>query len=382
MFRTTCAANGGAVTKGVKRMTVRLLVVLGAAAIVLACVLGRRRDAIGHLLHGDRLSGRDQDDQAIAAYDEALKRDPTLVGAHLGKARSLKRNDDMQQAQACYQDAIAAAGEDNVRRGEIMVESAELHEREGEHEEAFELYQRVLGFWPENAAAGNGVARSHMRLGRYDEAAEIYAAQLRVDESDIDALRGLADAHREMGRADEALAGYGRYLNYLLSQSHPRSDVAHTLMEIGDAYAQFGRFDDAYQAYAKAHAQMPGWPAPFSSMGDALADDGKLDTATESYEKALEMDAEGGAAWCGLGAVHRLAGRTDESLEACRRAIGINPQFAAGHLELGRIHQAMRQTKLAAEAFEEAARLDPHGIVGREARQAAEDVDSLRLDEA
>jgi tetratricopeptide (TPR) repeat protein len=357
-------------------MTVRLLAILSVVAAVLACVLRPRRGASAYMADGDRLSGYDQYEQAVAAYQEALERDPALLGAHLGKARALNRLDDIQRAQACYREAIAVAGEDDLRRSEIMIESAELYEREGQHDQAFELYRQVREFWPENVCASYGVARSHMRLGRPGEAADIYAAQLRADESDIGAVHALASAHREMGLADEALAGYRRYVDHVLSGRYGRTSLARTLVEYADVCAQFGHFEEAYQAYAQARDYLPDWPAPFCGMGDALTDDGKVGDAVDCYRRALKMDPQWEAAWCGLGRVHRLADRISEALKACRQAIEINPQFAAAHLELGRVYEAMGQAKEAAEAFEEAVRLDPHSS---EARQAANDIRSPGL---
>ena len=146
------------------------------------------------------------------------------------------------------------------------------------------------------------------------------------------------------------------------------SDLTHTMMVLGEAYAQCGQHEQAFDVFSKVAGIQPEWPVPFSAMGDAWAQAGKTAEAIEAYDHALELDDQWEPAWCGLGGVLTESGDHGAAREAFDKAILANPTFPAAHLGLGRLHAAMGQADEATASFKTADELDPHGPVGDEAR--------------
>lgn len=126
-------------------------------------------------------------------------------------------------------------------------------------------------------------------------------------------------------------------------------DVHH---ELGDAYQQQGRLQEAVEHYLKALSARPHHVPVRVNLGvcyDALGD---LDAALEQYTVALQADPTVSKVHNNVGNVLFKKGRFEEALQAYREAIRLNPHYPEPHnnmtaalLELNRLEAALAATQ-------------------------------------
>ena len=76
---------------------------------------------------------------------------------------------------------------------------------------------------------------------------------------------------------------------------------------------------------------MPAW----YNLGVAYSDLNRNDDAIEAYRQALRINPEYAAAWNNLGATYGKINRYDDEIEAHRQALRINPKYASAWYNLG-----------------------------------------------
>jgi tetratricopeptide (TPR) repeat protein len=159
------------------------------------------RDDAGTLLRrGKRLAEKGDLAGAIAAYEAALARDPSLAIAHANLLRLYGRTQDWAQAEAHYRAAVAGGADPaeahydygvlldmqerwddaaaayrrsidvNPSYAEALNNLGQLHERRRELEPALELYRRAAASRPTFRMAGFNAGRMLVALGRPEEA--------------------------------------------------------------------------------------------------------------------------------------------------------------------------------------------------------------------
>jgi tetratricopeptide (TPR) repeat protein len=97
-----------------------------------------------------------QFDQALAAYNEAIRLFPADVGAYNGRAKTLRRMARYEEALATYEEAIGRFPADIAAcnaRAEVLSDM-------GRFEEALATYEETIRRFPDDIAAFNGRAVS------------------------------------------------------------------------------------------------------------------------------------------------------------------------------------------------------------------------------
>lgn len=121
---------------------------------------------------------------AVAAFAEALEREPDNVNLRVSLARSLYLAGDRGTAEAQLAEALRR-DPDHVLASFI---TGVLLQSQGEDERAMARYQTVLTRQPDHAGAHHFAGHLLMKQGRYQEAAGHYAKALRGSSRDYPAL--------------------------------------------------------------------------------------------------------------------------------------------------------------------------------------------------
>jgi tetratricopeptide (TPR) repeat protein len=156
--------------------------------------------------------------QAVESYRRALKLRPRYAAAHLGLARALESQEEMDAAL----EEIAAARGDRPNYAEASAVEGRILRSLADHEGALGAYRRALreskGFQPE-AYTGMGIA--YEDKGRNEEAADAFRkaiAQLSDTEPILYELLGRNLERLE--RWKEAVAAYEKYLELVPTGAH------------------------------------------------------------------------------------------------------------------------------------------------------------------
>jgi protein O-mannosyl-transferase len=153
---------------------------------------------------GGSLAAAGKVEEAIDAFQNALKLDPSLSSAHKNLGVALVRSGKLQEALIHFRDAAR-----------LEPENASVHNiyattlgAAGRTEEAMQEFQTALRLAPDSAAThanlANLLAKQHAR----DEAIAQYSDALRLDPAFVEAHYSVASLLREEGKTEEATAHY------------------------------------------------------------------------------------------------------------------------------------------------------------------------------
>jgi Flp pilus assembly protein TadD len=163
----------------------------------------------------------------------------------------------------------------------------------------------------------------------------------------------LGNAWKDRGRPQEAVKHYRKAAELRPGDSRPHNNL-------GVVLEQLGRPDDAIAAYRKAIRIDPENAAAHNNLGVALHQRGEIMPAIRHYQETLRIDPEDARAHNNLAMALETSGRLDEAGNEYRTAVRLDPDNPQFHNNLGVFLIVRRgQRDLAIEQFREALRLDP-----------------------
>jgi tetratricopeptide (TPR) repeat protein len=151
-----------------------------------------------------------------------------------------------------------------------------------------------------------------------------------------------------------------------------RNGFAHN--NLGQAYNDAGRYEEAVEQYAAAVGITPRWPEGHSNLGNALVKVGRVNEGLEQLRIALDMktaetggkaDAVTAEFHLNLGLALAAANQVDEARDRFQTAIALRPDYGAAHYALARLLQFTRDFPGAVREFREAVRLRPDMAAAR-----------------
>ena len=159
---------------------------------------------------------------------------------------------------------------------------------------------------------------------------------------------------------------------------------------LGSAYDQAGKNDEAVAAYQKAIELRPTEAGYYNNLGNVLASQGKIVEAGQAYQKAVDLDpTKAASVWLNYGIVLYNANRLKEMQDPVRKATVLDPKNADAWYLLGASLLASIETKQegskinyivppgTAEAYQKSLELAPTGHFANEARAALQGLEQL-----
>ncbi|HEX2270706.1 MAG TPA: tetratricopeptide repeat protein [Pyrinomonadaceae bacterium] len=142
---------------------------------------GDRSQARTLLDKGKELYRDDQDTEAVAAFEQAVKLDPDLAEAHFRLALGYEALDKREEAESQYKKAV-------------------------------EAYKKHLDGNPDDAEAHYNLGQTYANLGQYSEAIREYRQATRLKTDDPDIYYDLGLAHTKLAQYDAAAAAFSKSL--------------------------------------------------------------------------------------------------------------------------------------------------------------------------
>lgn len=143
---------------------------------------------------------------------------------------------------------------------------------------------------------------------------------------------------------------------------------AATYQNLGAAYQEAGRLDEAAGAFDRALSLDPRYAPAHNGLGAVLRRQGQLDRAVAHLEEArrlspdfdtVEARSNLGVARYELGNAYLAQQRLAEAVEQFREAVRLSPRMVEAHNELGIALGSLGRFDEAIEAFGAALRIDP-----------------------
>ncbi len=127
---------------------------------------------------------------------------------------------------------------------------------------------------------------------------------------------------------------------------------------LGLAYADRGRMDDAIEAFRRAIELEPDHARAHNNLGLAYYRKGRRDRALSEYTLALRLDPELPEAHFNLANLYLATGRIDEAIEEYRTALRLKPAYPKAHNNLGNAYARAGRLDDAIEEYKKALSLD------------------------
>ena len=248
--------------------------------------------------------GRKQDQaekyrEAIESFQQALKLDPQVPGAHYGLALTQVALGDFSAAQSEFEVALKLNPDDalaHYQLGRFLIQQKRPAEAAHHLQEAIRLK-------PDLADAYAKLGVLYRSLNKNDEAEK--------------ALRTAVRLNPKLGKAQYALAQ--------LLQAKGETEEAQKLFE--------------QVREAKASSSALNQASTLNLRGVTLMKAGRLDEALGNFRNALKLDPSLASASYNQGLVLAQQGKTTEAIECFRAAIRLRPGFALAHYGLGLVLQ-------------------------------------------
>ncbi len=243
----------------------------------------------------------------LVNYQQALYRQ----GAHLGGA--LGWGGRYEDALTAWDWAVRSDSDDasaHHGRGAML---AQL----GRYQEALAAYDRAIQLDPRYAHAHYNRGWALGELGRHEEALAAFDWAIQSDPDNPDAHHNRGWALGQLGRYEEALAAFDRAI-----ELGPDDAGAHH--KRGWSLAQLGRYEEALAAYDRAIQLAPGDATAHHGRGWSLAQLGRHQEALAALDRAIQLSPETARTHYDRACVYSLLGSKDEALRNLRTAIDLD----------------------------------------------------------
>jgi protein O-GlcNAc transferase len=238
-----------------------------------------RLTSFAYIVQAAVKKSQNAEDEAIAAFRQAIKVDPQLAWTYnqLGNALSDKWKFD--EAIAAYRQAIQidpnyADAYKNLGGGLFL---------QGKLDEAIAAYRQVIQIDPNFAEAYKNLGGGLFLQGKPDEEIATYRQAIKVNPQWVWAYNKLGHALSYQGKQKEAIAAYRQAI-----QIDPNDAEAYH--NLGTLLSLQGKLDEAIAAYHQAIKINPNYAEAYSSLGWPLQQQGKLDEAIAAYRQAIQLN--------------------------------------------------------------------------------------------
>ena len=279
-------------------------------------------EAYSAYLRGRRAMRGEQDvanvRTAIAAYEEALRKDPRFALAYAGIADSSLRMYRATKENQWAERALSAAQQGqsiDENLVEVHASLGNVYQATGRTAEAIVELKRATELAPNSDDAYRRLGRAYLTSGHGDEAVDAYKKAVAVNQYHWVNSNALGAAYLQLGRYDAAVKAFQKVIELA-------PDNVNGYNDLGAAYLRTGRADEAIASFKKALTLKP-IPNTYTNLGIAYANAGRFPEAVEMFEKAVELQPNSEVFVGNLADGYRWAGQRDKADGTYDRAIGL-----------------------------------------------------------
>ncbi len=174
---TETASDKSGVLNAIGALSAKIRTALGDATPETAMASARETftaasiEAARDYAEAQTLANANRDEEAIAAYQRAIQRDPKLGRAYAGWAGSAFKLGRKDEAEQLYQKAFALTDR-MTERERLRTRSTYLLNISGNYDQAFETNKELAEKYPADGAAHNNLALAHFNRLEFDKALE------------------------------------------------------------------------------------------------------------------------------------------------------------------------------------------------------------------
>ena len=237
------------------------------------------KTAEGWFQRGEALRNSGRYTDAIPAYNQAIRLDPSYKEAYNGKGFVLHELRRYEEALQVY-DHVLQFNSDNLV---ALISRGFLLSILEQHEEAVVVYDQVIRLNPSFAGAYDQKGIALYELQRYDEALVAFDEANRLDPNYIEAYHNKGNVLSSLERYEEAIGAYDQAIrldpNFVLSYYSK-----------GNALYFLNRHEDAIVVYDQAIDLNPNYANAYYNKGITLSELKRHKEANIAFEKAIQFN--------------------------------------------------------------------------------------------
>ncbi len=197
------------------------------------------------------------------------------------------------------------------------------YERTGQYEKAIDAHQKAIHLNPYDTGEWNYLAAVYERNGQPSEAIAALKQCLRTN-PEGDSWYNLGAAYQRRGLTADAIEAYRQALRL-------NPEDAAWWSELGRAYKEGEQTNKAIEAYRQALRIDPELAEAWKGLGYTYRDDdraGHIASAIEAYRQAVRINPQDAESWFNLGGLCAVEGRSGEAMDVYRRLRPLDAKLA------------------------------------------------------
>jgi tetratricopeptide (TPR) repeat protein len=296
-----------------------------AVTVAKSVVADNSKSARGYFFLGNALVEDRSHDEAVSAYQEALRLSPTAVPAQLQLARLFLIRGDGTGAAQFAQQAIANA----PQNGEARLILARALLSQGNVQGALIELNRLAAAAPKWSDVHVALGLAHMASREPAQARKAFETALSLNPAAIDALSGLASLDVGEKRGDSARARVEAR-----AKAAP-NDPAVVLL-LGQTYLALNQPRLAEQAFRKVLQLDSSNLDAFSALARIFVVEKRLDEAIAEFSEIVRRRPKDDGTITMIGMIHEIKGQPAEARKRYEQALAVNPEsgLAANNLAM------------------------------------------------
>jgi serine/threonine protein kinase/tetratricopeptide (TPR) repeat protein len=300
-------------------------------------------------------------DQALAAFEEAVKTDPrfALAYAGLGEAYLVRYRTDqnprwIDQASAACERAVQI----DDQLAPVYVTLGRIHNETGKTDLALQEFQHALQLDPRSADALFGLASVYEAQARLNDAEQTLVRAVALRPDYWDNLNKLGLFYYRQHRFQEAAVQLRKVVDLT-----PDNSIAW--LNLAAALRASGKLSEATAALQKSIQISPSYQA-HTNLGNVYYQQHRYAESAQQYEKALAFNAKDYRVWINLANAYTWLVKANDAAEGFRRAlplledaVKLHPQDPTIQSSLGIVYAKLQEPSKAIAHLETAVALAP-----------------------
>jgi tetratricopeptide (TPR) repeat protein len=347
---------------------IRLLTLLIISTLILsACA--REKSVSEYLQDGRKHLESGDLSKAIAALEEALKREPGLAEAHRLLGEALGRSDRWPEAVTQFEAYLTLSEGDAAvyyLLGQAQARTGDLKKAASSFAQGASIDPSFLTSHGEEVAEATEdflqAGKEALKAGDLATANELLTIIAPLVTGQGDVYLSLGQAHQQANDTVQALLAYANAVKMNPELADERADEIDALAQQGSEMSQLaleaGDLATAVQVTEALVTLLPDEPEAHFLMGNVYNQANRFDQAIEQYQTVLRLDPDSSSAHTNMGVVHYKMGDLETAIREYQAALQIEPDDAETHYLLGAAHIQTEQLEQGKAEFKAALALD------------------------
>jgi tetratricopeptide (TPR) repeat protein len=304
--------------------------------------------AVVYFYRGLAFSFKDEIDNAIADYNQAIKLKPNWAVAHNNRANLYLSKGDFERALPDLDSAVALDPNwvtAHINRGIALVGKKDFDGAIAESTQAINLKP---GPFEAEVYSNRGLAYDGKR--DFAKAIADYDMAIALKPSLSTAYYNRGNTHSNMGDFGKAIADYSEALKL-------EPDYAEVYGNRGNVYMVLKDFDRAISDFTQEINRRPNYFEPYFNRALAWYIKNEFDKAIDDYTMVIKLKSDVSDAYHNRGSSYAKKGDFDRAIADYKQVISLEPNFADAYFNLGIAYAAKKDSKNAFKSFSKALEL-------------------------